>query len=378
MLEGMDRAAFDQRILFTGIPRQPQPEFDRLGLPHAFLDLPAQRTRQSEWRELKRFLEAQAPCIYIPNYDFHRSCAAATLSPSVRICAVIHSDEICWYDEVRRLGGSFNAIVAVSAQIANRLRQKFPQLVDRLARIPYGIPLPAPRQKRGSHGKVLHLAYCNRLAQYQKRVFDLPRIAAELKRRQVAFHLTVAGDGSDADALRGRFRQAGINGDVTFTGRIPNTAVIGLLKDSDAFLLTSDFEGLPISLLEAMSTGCVPVVYQIDSGIEEVIQPGLNGFVVPHGNISAFADVLERMASDRSIFDRMGTEATRTVGAKYSITGMCEAYASLFSRLIQSSSPEIALRRDSRMRIPRDLTLMHRLLRRLKATGLVHNPPAKV
>lgn len=372
MIRGSADSNYDHRVLFTGIAPQPKPELDGLGIPYDFLDLPAKRTRREEWRKLKRFLEDQAPCIYIPNYDFHRSCAVGTLSPSVKICAVIHSDEACYFDEVKRLGDNFDAIVAVSEHLAGKLRLQFPNLAPRITNIPYGIPLPEQERNPRQHDGFLRLAYCNRLQQYQKRVFDLPPLASELKRRGVPFELTVAGEGPDEAELRQMFVDAGIVDEAVFLGRIPNKQVLEVFRRSHVFLLTSDFEGLPISLLEAMSVGCVPVAYETPSGIGEAIEHGKSGMMVPHGEIAALADVLDDLSRDHQRLGSLGEDAGERVRSIFALGRMCADYATLFERLLREIGHAAAPIRTGRVRVPDDLTFRSRaagwLSRRLSST----------
>jgi glycosyltransferase involved in cell wall biosynthesis len=62
----------------------------------------------------------------------------------------------------------------------------------------------------------------------------------------------------------------------------------------DAYLMTSDFEGLPIALLEAMASGLTPVTTDA-GGIPEVIEHGTSGFVVPRGDVPAIRQALTRV-----------------------------------------------------------------------------------
>lgn len=327
---------YEHTMLFTGIPMQPQPELDRLGIRYEFLNLPEKRSRKAEWTEFKRFLEARAPCIYIPNYDFHRSCAIGTLSPEVRVCCVIHSDENCYFDELKRVGKNCDAIVAVSSFLEHEVKRRFPDLADRVVHIPHGIPLNAGNENGQRHPVVygLRLAYCNRLQQYQKRIFDLPLILAELKCLGVPFHLTVAGDGPDREELKSRFDKAGVSQYVTMLGRVSNDKVIDLLQKSHAFLLTSDFEGLPISLLEAMAVGCVPVVYNIKSGIGDAVVNNQNGLIVGHGNTILFGAALKYLYENKQALEDLSGGAFITVTIKFSLANMVTQYGEIFAGIM--------------------------------------------
>ena len=74
-------------------------------------DLPVTRLRvgrrtswRARWKKLVRYLEGQAPCIYIPNYDWRHSCISPRLSSRVGIVGIVHSDDPLHYEHVARLG----------------------------------------------------------------------------------------------------------------------------------------------------------------------------------------------------------------------------------------------------------------------------------
>lgn len=364
LIRAMKGSEFDSKVLFTGIPRSPHLELDQLGVRYDFLDVPSPRKRKDEWQALKQFLEAHTPCIYITNFDFHRSCAVGTLNPAVRVLTVIHSDEDCYYDELRRIGTNCDAIVCVSSYLTEKVKQRFPKLADRVHFIPYGIPIPdEPPPARPTTGP-LRLCYCNRLQQYQKRVFDLPLIAAELEKLGVDYELDIAGDGPDTEELRKRFDAANLKSPIRFHGRIPNAAVMDLCRRSHLFLLTSDFEGLPISLLEAMSVGCVPIVYEIESGVPDAVSSEAVGFRIPHGDVALCASKLNSAAGERAILAELARNTTDHVAKSYADEVMADRYSRLCLDVIQQDNRTGPTRTPSVI-LPFDLTLKHRILRRL-------------
>lgn len=370
LIRGLNGPTFDQTVLFTGIPQQACLELDELEIPYIFLDLPRERSRRSEWRELKRFLEENSPCIYIPNYDFHRSCAIGTLAPGVSVCMVVHSDEDCYFDEIRRLGKDLDAIVCVSSYLAGKVERDFPELAGIVSHVPYGIPIiPLGEAKQLGSGE-LRLAYCNRLQQYQKRVFDLPEICKALEADGIGYHLTVAGEGPDRAELEKRFLEAGLSDRVNFVGRVSNSGVVEILRGSDVFLLTSDFEGLPISLLEAMSMGVVPIAYRIKSGVDEVIEHGTNGLLIPHGNKGEFAKALAGLAADRRRLDSLSSNARDTASTKFSLKRMCADYSRLFETLAPPAGANQRLHRSGRIRLPKDITFLARADKYIRRTLL--------
>jgi glycosyltransferase involved in cell wall biosynthesis len=357
---------FEHILLITGDSAPPVGELEQAGVAHVCLEVPPSRKRSEEWGALKEFLERNSPCIYLPNYDFHRASAAGTLSRDVRVCSVVHSDEACYYGQLSRIGRSCDAIVAVSEQIEKNLHSRFPEFAARIQRIPYGVPEVGPRSGEAGVRRPIRLAYCNRLAQYQKRVFDLPEVCRELARLGTDFHLTVAGEGPDGAELEKRFRTAGVADRVTMTGRLGADAVRDVLFSSDVFLLTSDFEGLPLSLLEAMACGCVPIVYDIASGVRDAVENGVNGILARHGEPRGLAEAIRRVDGDRDFLSRLSRGAVQTHAEKFSVRRMAADYRLLFSDLMKS--PRSGVLRDGRIRRPRDLKLYYRVLQK---TGLV-------
>jgi colanic acid/amylovoran biosynthesis glycosyltransferase len=92
---------------------------------------------------------------------------------------------------------------------------------------------------------------------------------------QIEAHLI--GDGPDRAACEQLVHQAGLKGN-HFHGRVPPEQVQPLLQRSQAILLMTAFEGLPVALLDAMAAGVVLVVRAIESGIPEQVHHERTGF----------------------------------------------------------------------------------------------------
>jgi glycosyltransferase involved in cell wall biosynthesis len=266
---------------------------------------------------------------------------------------VVHSDDPPHYEHALRLGDSWNAIVAVSDAIAREVTALAPALAPRLATIPYGVPMP----RRGARGArapgPLRIVYAGRIARHQKRALDLPCIADALTALGVDFEIVVAGGGPDqADFLRAAASHL-MDGRIRFVGAQPNDAVLDLFSRADVFVLPSSFEGLPVSLLEAMAHGAVPVVADVRSGVRELIRDGENGFLVPVGDVRRFAERIALLARDPARLAGTSARALASVEAgPYSVEAMCDAYVALFERV--ASTP--FARPISGVRPPADLT----------------------
>jgi glycosyltransferase involved in cell wall biosynthesis len=287
------------------------------------------------WKLMRRSLTEDGPCVYIPNYDYQHSGICGTLPGSVKVVGIVHSDDPVHYAHCLRLGATWNSMVAVSQAIARELRALAPALADRLRVIPYGVELPARREPSpGQAGGPLRLLYAGRLVRYQKRALDLPRILAALAARGVSVELTVAGSGSDEREFLNASTQFLVNGQMRFVGGIANEHVATLMARSDVLVLPSAFEGLPVALLEAMAHGLVPVAAHCRSGVDEVIRPGENGFLVPVGDVDGFADRIAQLAGAPERLARMGRAARDTIeGGPFTVRAMADSYAALLEEV---------------------------------------------
>lgn len=99
--------------------------------------------------------------------------------------------------------------------------------------------------------------------------------------------LTVVGDGPELSRLREVARHAGVDGVVEFAGHRPDAAEAFAV--ASVALLTSTSEGAPLVLLEAMARGCIPIAYDIAYGPADLIEHGVNGFLVPPGDEAELA-----------------------------------------------------------------------------------------
>lgn len=101
------------------------------------------------------------------------------------------------------------------------------------------------------------------------------------------------------------------------------------LAEADVFFLPSRFEGLPISLLEAMASECVPLVSRVGS-IDSVIESGKNGFLVEPGDSRASVGTMRLLLDSESDLESMGRSARETIVKNFDMKNyvkrLCELY----------------------------------------------------
>ena len=137
----------------------------------------------------------------------------------------------------------------------------------------------------------------------------------------------IAGEGPLRSEVERKIRDAGLEERVRLLGR--RLDVPGLLRAADVFVLSSDYEGLPITALEAMAAGVPPVVTAV-GGTPEVIVDGENGLLVPPRDPDALAGALRHLADDEVARTRLAEGARRTFEQGYRAEHMVRQTESLY------------------------------------------------
>lgn len=136
----------------------------------------------------------------------------------------------------------------------------------------------------------------------QKRIKDLLDGFSFVKGNWI---LHIIGDGSDSELCKSYAHDLGIAGHIMWHGwkTKPWEVVINDISAVTALLLTSSFEGLPMTLLEAMSYGIPCISSDCMSGPKDIIKPGVNGELYPVGNIKHFADIVNDLISGTKTYN---------------------------------------------------------------------------
>ncbi len=154
----------------------------------------------------------------------------------------------------------------------------------------------------------LHVVCVARLERY-KGIDVLLHAAATARAAGVDFRLQLVGDGSERKSLMTLARTLGLT-DVVFLGALAPAAVTTALHAADVMVLPSRGEGLPVSIVEAMSNGR-PVLATRAGGTAEVVQDGVTGLLVDPERPDQLADALSQLAADRPGLQRMAHAARR-------------------------------------------------------------------
>ncbi|MBI3974392.1 MAG: glycosyltransferase family 4 protein [Chloroflexi bacterium] len=159
--------------------------------------------------------------------------------------------------------------------------------------------------------------------------------AARILERVPLACFVIAGDGECRAALEARAAQPPLAGSVHFVGW--RSDMPALYAGLDLVLLTSDNEGMPTSIIEAMAAG-KPVVATDVGGVRSLVANAETGCLVPARNPDAVADACVRLLKDTSLRQRMGEAARRAVYPRYDVSTLLRTMDGFYTALVYRTS----------------------------------------
>lgn len=142
----------------------------------------------------------------------------------------------------------------------------------------------------------------------QKSQHVLIEAFAQVSNRFPDWKLVIYGEGPRRKSLQLIIERLQLTGRVLLPGRTEK--VIDKLNQAKIFALSSEYEGLSNAMLEAVCVG-LPIVSTRVSGTDELVQDGVNGYVVDTGNVKAIAQALERLMENGQMIEQFGNESKR-------------------------------------------------------------------
>jgi glycosyltransferase involved in cell wall biosynthesis len=225
-------------------------------------------------------------------------------------------------------------VIAVSSAQLAELR-RFGFAPRRTVVIPNGVPAPAaagvPRQQlRAELGlpEDAFLAVLVARLRPEKRVGDFLAALGALRESTPAALGIVVGDGPLEDDLRHQASEEGVP--VRFVGFQGEPTKYMLA--ADVVCLTSEFEALPMALIEAAACGRPCIATRV-GGIHEVIDGGVSGLLVEPGSTDAFSAALSVLAQDRALRDSMGRQALERWRRLFTFEAMVDGYFDLLTKV---------------------------------------------
>ena len=182
------------------------------------------------------------------------------------------------------------------------------------------IPCGTPEVKNSTSldsQEVLKVIYAGRLVVEQKQILKLTKAFCDAYKVNSNLDFSIYGDGDKEQSIKDIIEGEKASKNVMLFKALAPSQIIKKIQEHHVFTLMSDYEGMPIALMEAMACGVVPICLNEESGINEIIEHGVNGFIVKNRG-KDYQEKLQLLVNDRSLWETMSKNAIATIQQKYS------------------------------------------------------------
>jgi len=329
---GLVREGHDVDIIATDDRGEWFSRIGEVGAQAHFLEGLAGTSRARHARRVGSFLRARRYAVVINNGSWFVQAALGMLDSSTVALSVVHNSFASIMSTACSNERACNAFIAPSQGTYEGARRLLSD-PKKLHLIPHGVAVPDSLPERSASSDELRVVYCGRLDHRQKGVLLLPDIIKALVDCGVRARCEVVGGGPDLERLTRLIAQRDLTPLFKLCGELEHSAALERVRQAAVFLMPSFFEGLPLSLLEAMANGCAPVASLLPGITDWVVQHDVSGFLVPPGDVEGFRLALVRLGQDRALLDRMRLAAWETARERFRAQRMIDDYVALIRSL---------------------------------------------
>jgi colanic acid/amylovoran biosynthesis glycosyltransferase len=299
---------------------------------------------QVQW--LLQELAESPPSVFVINLSGVGYLATRWIARAgIPTIGIMHSDD-AFYDRiladfvVAPAGNCLSDLVCVSEFLYRAAAMAHTGTAVHL--IPYGVPIPL--QTADVSTAPLRLIYVGRLVEEQKQILSVTRALCRVVREVPETEAVIYGNGPDRERVRRCLEQENVGERVRLGGQVDNADIQGVMLDASVLVLLSDYEGLPIALLEGMACGLIPVCLRIRSGVGQVIEQGKTGFLVDDRG-DAFVAAIRAIAANAELRSHISRAARERIIAEYSVAANASRWTGLLEdRSSQLPQPEASIR----------------------------------
>lgn len=239
-----------------------------------------------------------------------------------------------WKRRIRDFFESAELVICLSQSWKKSITSIFP--MAKCVVVPNGIPLPplgSPKTGPTDQSTPVRITFLG-LIGTRKGTFDLLTAFKSLLEQGLPIVLTLGGNGEVARLMH-EIEPLGHH--ARYLGWVSGEAKAELLRATDIFALPSHGEGMPMSVLEAMSYG-IPIVSTPVGGIPELVAEGESGFLVPPGDTIQLARRLGHLIADPDLRCRMGRAARMAVEQRHDAQFMAKQIAEAYRRITRDAA----------------------------------------
>ncbi|BAQ61807.1 glycosyltransferase [Geminocystis sp. NIES-3708] len=262
------------------------------------------------------FINRHQPRVFLPQClesTYHTAGIAG--SYGLPWAMAIHSDDPVYWAFAETVAPETNngLMIGVSDYISKKAIQK--ELAHQPITIPYGVSMFENAALFSD--SPFRVVFCGRVVEEQKRISLVLAAMSQACCLDPRIECWIIGDGDEINRSRDWVNERGLGDRIIFLGRLESSTVQSRLALCQVILLMSDYEGLPVALLEAMAIGVVPIVRSIPSGIPELVKNNESGLLVDDTPEQA-ANAIVRLLNHPQLWLKCSTTSQSLIAENYS------------------------------------------------------------
>jgi len=228
----------------------------------------------------------------IPSDDEACWMASAALVKRNPMIAILHSDDQVYYDLALKYNDYVSCFICVSIRVKNRLSELLPNRRQSIASIPCGIDTNKFVTTEFDIVQKKDLTCVGRLELQQKRPQDIIPIYLIVNKNKPNLRLNILGAGDYHLLLKNVIKEKELGNKVFLPGWVDSTVITESLNNTAVFLQTSNYEGMSVAVMEALSSGCSIVSTRV-SGVEDLKNTEGVIYLYNTGDIKKAAELVE-------------------------------------------------------------------------------------
>jgi len=263
---------------------------------------------------------------------FPLACIAAKLTGIKSICwehtNPSNRNEVTGEREIRFIGAKFSsANVLISEAARNYYNETYRNKNNWLIHNPADAKLYSDHRPYDKNSR--RLISVGRLT-YQKNYPLLLEVASRILSVHDGWTWDIFGDGREYDLLNQLIAEKGLTGKVALRGTVSD--LYDRYPCYSAIIMTSRWEGFPMVLIEAAAKGLPMISFDIPTGPNEIIQDGLNGYLISDGDVDKMVEQIHKFINDPELREKMSFYSRETT-RQFSIDNTVQAWIALFDQL---------------------------------------------
>ena len=295
---------------------------------------------------------------------------------SFRRIGAVHSKWPHLKHQLRQLRGSLDGIFTDSQPIADLIQSQYPELrPDRIRHLPVPAkiaPESCLEQRPSLAKRRIVIGFVGRLEYAQKRVERFPKLFQTLMEEGINCELQFLGEGAAKDSLLSRFPS---DAAVTFLGRKRGEDYWKIMSQWDFVLYTSDHEGSPLSMIESMSIGNLPIFPKIGSGGDGIVEALDPALLYPPEDWNRVANIIKMWQAKPDEAYWKARQKSRQISLRHSPQSYHSQFMDFFKSMIEL--PKISQQFSSKRPFCLSDYLPFCLLRRCCPKSFFHSNPLK-